>query len=839
MAELRAELEAALSRLEAEMAARRQAEQALATADAERKGEAEFRESCLAIANVMLLGLDADGRVTLINPQGLEILGCSRTEEVLGKDWFQHFLPTHQRESARRVFQQLLHGQLDGTEHYENPILRSDGQERIVAWHNGLLRDPRGHITGILCSGQDVTATRQAEGALRAREQQQAAVAMLGQRALTPTDLQSLLDLATSTIADVLRVEYCKVLELRLDGADFILRSGVGWHPGLVGHAIVTAGRDSQAGYTLLSNTPVIVEDLSTESRFRGPALLLDHHVVSGLSCAIAGPGGRPWGILGAHTRGHRHFSRDDINLLVAVANILAAVVERLEATRVLRDREADLHRAQALGRIGSWRIDVRRNRLTWSEETHRLFGVPEGTPMTYETFLSVVHPDDRDYVDQMWKAALLGQAYDIEHRLLVGSEVKWVREHAELEFAADGTLLGAFGTTQDITERKQHEQARQEADRHKDEFLAMLAHELRNPLTPIVNAAQILATLNLEEPHVRWAQEVIARQAAHLTRLVDDLLDVSRIARGKITLKTEPIELGTIVRQSSEGVQAALEAKDQRLDLRLPEAPIHLHGDTVRLVQVLVNALDNAAKYSPNGALVQLTAEVQGKEAVIRIHDQGRGIPPALLPRVFDLFQQGERPADRPDSGLGIGLTLVHRLVELHGGSVAVESPALGKGTTLTIRLPLGPVADVSVAPRSPRAPPPAAQTRVLVVDDDPSVAQSMALLFRGMGHEVRVANRGEDAVAEVPGFRPQLVLLDLGLPGMNGWDTARALRQLPEGRDLRLVAVTGYGDEEARRQSRVAGFDMHLVKPVPVDQLAALCSLGADAGSSAPAET
>ncbi|MEJ2386740.1 MAG: HAMP domain-containing sensor histidine kinase, partial [Chromatiaceae bacterium] len=246
----------------------------------------------------------------------------------------------------------------------------------------------------------------------------------------------------------------------------------------------------------------------------------------------------------------------------------------------------------------------------------------------------------------------------------MIGGEVKWVREQAELEFAADGTLLGAFGTTQDITERKQHEQARQEADRRKDEFLAMLAHELRNPLTPIVNAAQVLAMLNLEEPHVRWAQEVIERQAAHLTRLVDDLLDVSRIARGKITLKTEPAELGTMVRQSAEGVRAALEAKGQRLELRLPEAPVHLRGDPVRLVQVLVNALDNAVKYAPNGAAVDLTVAVQGKEAVIQVRDQGCGIPPALLQRVFDLFQQGERRPDRPDSGLGIGLTLVRRLV-------------------------------------------------------------------------------------------------------------------------------------------------------------------------------
>jgi PAS domain S-box-containing protein len=832
IAQLRAELEIAQGRLKAEILAREQAEQTLVAVNAQRKGELDFRQRCIEIANVMLLGLDAAGHVTLINPRGLEILGCPRREDVLGKDWFAHFLPARQREPALRVFQQLLRGQLEGTEHYENPILCSEGQERIVAWHNGLLRDASGHITGILCSGQDVTATRRAENALRTREQQQAAVAMLGQRALASTDLQSLLDLATGTVAEVLGVEYCKVLELRPNGVDFLLRSGVGWRPGLVGCATVTGGRDSQAGYTLVSQAPVIVEDLGTETRFHGPKLLADHHVVSGLSCAITGPGGGPWGILGAHTREHRRFSRDDIHLLVAVANTLAAVIERIEATRVLREREADLRRAQALGHLGSWRIDVRGNQLTWSEETHRIFGVPKGAPMTYDTFLDVVHPDDRDYVNAMWQAALRGKAYDIEHRLLVGDQVKWVRERAELEFATDGSLLGAFGTAQDITERKQHEQARQEADRHKDEFLAMLAHELRNPLTPIVNAAQVLAMLDLEEPHVRWAQEIIARQATHLTRLVDDLLDVSRIARGKITLKMEPVELGTIARQSAEGVQGAAQAKDLRLELRLPQAPIHLRGDPVRLVQVLVNTLDNAAKYSPNGAVVELTAEVQGKEAVIQVRDQGRGIPPALLPRVFDLFQQGERPPDRPDSGLGIGLTLVRRLVELHGGAVTVESPGVGRGTTVTVRLPLDPTADGATAPASPPPPGPAATTRILVVDDDPSVAQSMALLFRTMGHEVRVVSRGEDAVPDVLAFRPQLVVLDLGLPGMNGWDTARALRQLPDGHDLRLVAVTGYGDEEARRRSRAAGFDMHLIKPVLADQLAALFSQETEPG-------
>jgi PAS domain S-box-containing protein len=810
-------------RLEREVAGDRRAEDTVALADAARERESDLSQRCLEIASVMLLAIDAQGRVVFVNPHGVDILGYARKEDIIGRDWFEHFLPQRLRQPVRRVFDQLMRCELPGAEDYENPVLRPDGDERVVTWHNSLLRGPTGHINGVLCSGQDVTETRRVEGALRARERQQAAVAALGQRALTSTDFQSLLDMATGSIAEVLSVAYCKVLELRPGGADFILRAGVGWRPSLVGAAIVGAHRESQAGYTLESREPVIVEDLRTETRFRGPALLSEHDVVSGLSCAIPGSSGRPWGVLGAHTQERRKFSRDDINFLLAVANILAAVIERSEATRVLRERDADLRRAQALGHIGSWRMNVRSNELTWSAENHRIFGVPQGVPMTYETFLAIVHPDDRDTVDRMWEAALRGQPYDVEHRLLVGGQVKWVRERAEIEFAENGALLGGFGTTQDITEHKRSEAALKEADRQKDEFLAMLAHELRNPLTPILNAAQVLAMLKLSDPNVRWAAEVIERQVTHLTRLVDDLLDVSRIARGKIKLQQEPIELTAIARQSVEGVRAALDAKGQRLELRLPQRPLWLRGDPVRLVQVLVNALHNAAKYSPNGADVELTVGVAGQEAEIQVRDNGSGIPRKLLPRVFDLFQQGECNLDRRESGLGIGLTVVRRVVELHGGRVTVESPGIAQGTTLTIYLPLDPMAAAPVDKIS-ASPSTVPSMRVLVVDDERVIAKSMALVLRGLGHDVCVANCGEDAVAQARSFRPQLVLLDIGLPGMDGWETARALRQLPEGPGMRLVAVTGYGDEPSRRRSRAAGFDAHLVKPVVMAQLTAL---------------
>ena len=465
---------------------------------------------------------------------------------------------------------------------------------------------------------------------------------------------------------------------------------------------------------------------------------------------------------------------REDGSVEYLVATV-QDITERKLAEQALRESQADLNRAQAVGHIGSWRLDVRRNELTWSEENYRIFGIPEGTPLAYETFLSAVHPDDREYVDRMWQAGLRGEPYDIEHRIAVDGTVKWVREKAELEFDRHSTLLGGFGTTQDITGRKQVEgklriqlrlvqaitacaaesifvtdemgrttfmnreaekafgytagelvgkvlhdaihhhypdgrpypinecpncriyssgetvrnneevffrkdgsrvtvacsnaplqitgesagailvahditdlkhaqQTLIEADRRKDEFLAMLAHELRNPLAPIRTAAHVLGRPGLDEPKIKWAHDMIEKQVTHLIRLVDDLLDISRIVRGKIALKLQELELGTLVRQVVEDARPLIDGKGQRLEVRLPEEPSRFEGDPVRLSQVLFNLLDNAVKYTPEGGRIELAARLAGEQIEIKVRDNGVGIPADLLPYVFDLFQQGER---------------------------------------------------------------------------------------------------------------------------------------------------------------------------------------------------
>ncbi len=651
---------------------------------------------------------------------------------------------------------------------------------------------------------------------------------------------------------------------------------------------------------------------------------------------------------------------------LLGAALILHDISERKQAEQALREREEDLNRAQVVGHIGSWRLDVHSNELTWSAENYRIFGVAEGTPMTYQTFLACVHPDDQVDVDQAWQAGLHGEPYDIQHRLLVDGTVKWVREKAALEFDPGGNLLGGFGITQDITDTKSAEQALRdseerfqltaeighsgtwdwnvqsgeviwsrghyeilgyqvegvpssyqawinrvhpedrarieaeicrcmqervdyavefrivwpdasihwmsargryeygqdgicqrmvgvmaditslkqaelalrEADQRKDEFLAMLAHELRNPLAPIRNAAHVIGRLDLAEPRLRWAQDIIERQVNHLTHLVDELLDVSRIVQGKIVLKKTRVDLADLIRQTCESVQSIMTAKGHRFEVRMPAARVVLDGDLVRLVQILQNLLNNAAKYTPDSGHIELLGRLRESEIEIVVRDDGMGISAELLPVVFDLFRQGNRTLDRSQGGLGIGLTLVRQLVGLHGGHVTVASRGPGQGASFSVRLPLAAGSDPVPAPagegRAGAAAGPA--LRVLVVEDDPVVAESMVVFLELDGYQVRSAAAAEAALDLLTEFRPQVALIDIGLPGQDGYALAERIRQRADCAGLKLIAVSGYGHAEAMQRSHQVGFDQHLVKPVDPEML---CTLLAEIGRLVTGQT
>ena len=394
------------------------------------------------------------------------------------------------------------------------------------------------------------------------------------------------------------------------------------------------------------------------------------------------------------------------------------------------------------------------------------------------------------------------------------------------------GEVVAVAGTTRDTTERQSAEQAMREqaerlaeSDRAKDEFLATLSHELRNPLAPLRNALSLL----LRMPHDERTQPIHAmmeRQVNYLVRLVDDLLEVSRISRGAFSLRNERVELASVVRNAVETCEPLLKAARHELDTDLPDEQLWLDGDPIRLAQILANILNNAVKYTHDGGHIALRARREGNEAVISIRDDGVGIEAADLPRIFQMFNRGDRDNSGSQGGLGIGLALARRLAQMHDGSLDARSDGLGMGSEFVVRLPLASAAPVASA-LPERDDEDLQRTRVLVVDDNQDAADSLSMVLDVLGAEVRVAHDGAEALATFAGYSPSVVLLDIGMPGMNGYEVARAIRaQFPKSAAI-LVALTGWGQEDDRRRAREAGFDHHLVKPVDLDVLQDLLRL------------
>jgi PAS domain S-box-containing protein len=390
-----------------------------------------------------------------------------------------------------------------------------------------------------------------------------------------------------------------------------------------------------------------------------------------------------------------------------------------------------------------------------------------------------------------------------------------------------NGELIGFAKVIRDMTDRRRLEQL-ERSSRRMSEFLAMLAHELRNPLAPIRNAVTIMQLETLPSPALRNCRDIIDRQLTHMTRLVDDLLDIGRLTTGKVKLHKEVLRAGEIVSRSAETVRPLIEARRQTLKIELPGEPVYVNGDLTRISQILQNLLVNAAKYTPDGGRIVLKVESAGGFATISVSDDGRGIAPEDVENIFNLFMQGD--IGRPDeSGLGIGLTLARSLAELHGGTLEARSPGLGQGSTFVLRLPAVDTPPVENAVQPP--PGTASGRRVLVVDDNRDSADSTTAILRLLGHQVECAHSGSDALEVMRHFRPEVVLVDLAMPGMNGFETLRQMRQTGA-RNVFAVAMTGFGSGEDKLRSDAAGFDAHLTKPVDLNALVALLYEGGSRG-------
>jgi PAS domain S-box-containing protein len=517
--------------------------------------------------------------------------------------------------------------------------------------------------------------------------------------------------------------------------------------------------------------------------------------------------------------------------LVLALIALLGVILWR--GLQVLAKHEADLlaseERVQlaiTAGDAGTWDLDLRTGDNNRSDSYFRMLGYDPAMAHLppQELWESVVWRDDLPQVRKEWLRALAArELFRQEYRARrADGSVVWVRSAGRFFYDESGRAIRFVGVFVDVTESHYALEALREADRRKDEFLATLAHELRNPLAPIRNALGVLKLKGPATTEVQWARDVIDRQMQQMTRLIDDLLDTSRIGTGKIALQRDRIELADALNGAIESSRPLIAQHGHELRVELPPAPLWIHGDLVRLSQVFCNLLNNAARYTPHGGRIEIVASRVDTAVIVTVRDNGIGIPREMLPKVFEMFTQVDRSLERSRGGLGIGLTLVRQLIELHGGRVEARSAGLGMGSEFIVRLPL--VAESVARAPAPKGSGPAvaAGRRVLVVDDNEDAAESLAMLLRLMGLQCRTAHDGLEGVRLAREERPDIVLLDIGLPGMNGYDAAAAIRAEPWAVRTKVVALTGWGQDDDRRRSHAAGFDAHLVKPVAMEQLA-----------------
>jgi PAS domain S-box-containing protein len=513
---------------------------------------------------------------------------------------------------------------------------------------------------------------------------------------------------------------------------------------------------------------------------------------------------------------------RDENGVVVGAVLVFRDVTDRKRVEIGLRHGRERLDMVQRSIQMGVWYCDLPFDKLIWNAKCKEHFGLPPDAEVSIATFYECLHPDDRERTRKTIERSIAEQGdYDVEYRTVApGGRVRWIRAIGRPFCDEAGKAIRFDGVTVDMTGHVQIGEALKEANRRKDEFLATLAHELRNPLAPLYNGLQILRLAGNDGKSLSSIQDMMARQLAQMVRLVDDLLDMSRIDRGKIELRNERLNVATVIESALETSRPLIEAGRHELIVRPSADPVWVTGDLTRLAQVVGNLLNNSAKYTPEGGHIWLTVERRGDQVLIRVRDDGMGIPCEMVPKIFDMFTQVDRNLKQSQGGLGIGLTLVRRLVEMHEGKVEAVSEGAGRGCEFIVTLPLA--AELTTegcngqpnekCERGAQAP----IRRILVVDDNKDSAESLSLLLQLKGNEVKVVHDGPSALEAMKEYRPAVVLLDIGLPGMSGHEVARKLRETQEGKGVVLIAQTGWGQEEDRQRSTAAGFDAHLVKPL-----------------------
>jgi len=676
-----------------------------------------------------------------------------------------------------------------------------------------------GKVSGIFIEAIDITERMRVEARLRLLDSISMATRSAG-------DPRQIMAVTTRLLGESMDVTRCAYADVEPDNDRFTIRSD--W---TAAGAASTAGVYSldlfgaRAAADMRSGRTLVIRDVDRELADHDGGGMFNAIGIKAVICCPLVKEGRLRAMMAVHHRQPRDWREDDIALVEEVVERSWAHIERVRALEVLRESEVHLGALLEQSAAGVCETDMTGRIVLVNDRYCQILGYRR-EELLGRRMQEITHPEDLPRNLELFARMVeQGIPFEIEKRYLrPDGSVVWCRVAvSQIRHRSDPARNTALAVVLDMSERRRAEEQLREADRRKDEFLAMLAHELRNPLAPIKAAAELLDHVGHDEQRIRQTSRIILRQASHMASLVDDLLDVSRVTRGLVKLERQPLDAKRLLADAVEQARPLIEARGHRLTTHLPLASATVCGDQKRLVQIVVNLLNNAAKYTPPGGRIDLSMEAGEREVVIAVADNGIGMPPALLDRAFDLFVQAERTADRAQGGLGIGLALVKSLAELHDGRVAAHSDGPGRGSRFVVTLPRLPQAVPGGETGGASAVPARdGGLRLMIVDDNADAADMLALLAEAMGYAASVEHGSRKVLERARAERPDVFLIDIGLPDLDGYQLARLLRATPETADAVLIAVTGYGQEQDRRNARAAGFDHHFVKPIDAGSLA-----------------
>jgi PAS domain S-box-containing protein len=820
------------------------------TTERRRGEEARARMASIESSADAIVGKGLDGSIRSFS-LGAERLFGFKPAEAIGQP-LSLLTPAGQIAEELALLVRLRRG--ERAEHMETVRLHKDGRRIAISLTASPLRDGQGRVVGVLQIARDITDRKRAEAALRESEGRHRFLAELAATTQPLTDPTQIMAASARLLAEHLRVDRCAYAQIE-DESIFVI---TGDHPvgvpSIVGRWPV-AGFGAECARQMLANEPYVVEDVDRDPRI-GPAELPAYRAttIRAVICVPLHKEGRFTAAMAVHQTAARRWTPAEVELVRTVVGRCWESLERARVTHTLRESEERYRRAAAVAAVAA---EANAKFRAFFDQGTGFAGVLalDGTVMEANRLCLDACGFVREEVigrpfwecgwwnrsDSLKKTvreatlqAAAGRMCRTESRYFVACGEQRVVDLVLAPVTDEsGRVLFVAAAGNDVTERRQMEDSLRAADRKKDEFIALLAHELRNPLAPIRTGLQVLRLSGGNGEAADRARAMMDRQLSHLVRLVDDLLDVSRINRNKMELRRQRLLLADVVSTAVETARPLIDAEKHELCVALPAEPVYLDADLTRLSQVFSNLLTNSAKYTQRGGRIWLSAERRGEGVAVLVRDNGIGIPVGSLASIFDMFEQLDRPIERATGGLGIGLALVKGLVEMHGGTVTAESEGPGRGSTFTVMLPV--LAELPAPAASPGGAQAAAaqRRRILVVDDNHDGAESLAMMLDLLDNEVRVAHDGLEAIEAAAAFRPHVILMDLGMPRLNGYEATRRIREHAWGRGLTIIALTGWGQEGDRARSHEAGCDGHLVKPVNLPELQELLAGGPRPGA------